>query len=128
MILLDTHAWIWWADAPSKLSPAAARAIAAEQRIGIAAISCWECGVLIAKGRIRFDRPLRDWFRQALSLPGAELLPLTPDVASRAVELGGAFHGDPADRIIVATAIEESVSLVTKDHRIRHYPAVTTIW
>jgi PIN domain nuclease of toxin-antitoxin system len=49
-------------------------------------------------------------------------------IAVKATQLGREFHGDPADRLIVATAILEAATLVTKDERIREYPAVTTVW
>jgi PIN domain nuclease of toxin-antitoxin system len=65
---------------------------------------------------------------QALALPKMELVPLTPPIAVKATQLGNDFPGDPADRVIVATAILESAPLVTKDSKIRKYSAVTSVW
>ncbi len=84
--------------------------------------------MLVTHGRIRFDRPVRQWLDQALALPGIELVPLDPEVASHAGELGDTLHGDPADRLIVATTLVRGAKLVTKDLRIRGSGIVQTIW
>lgn len=128
MIVLDTHAWLWWVSKPSNLSRAARHRIGAATRIGVSAISCLEVATAVAKGRISLDRNPLDWLEQALGLPKVELLPLTPPIAVKATQLGNDFPGDPADRVIVATSILESASLVTKDSRIRAYPAVSAVW
>lgn len=126
--MLDTHAWIWWAADRAKLSVAARKAIEDDPRRGVAAISLWEVSTLAANGKLLLDRETRDWLHDASSLPGIELLPIRPDVAVRSTRLGRTFQGDPADRLIVATAMSEGARLVTKDARIRDYPAVETIW
>ena len=127
MIVLDTHAWIWWASAPAKLGRRGRAAIEAAERIGIPAVCCFEVAAAVARGRITLDRAPLDWLEQALALPRVELVPLTPAVAVKATQLG-AFHGDPADRLIVATAILDEAIIVSKDRTIRAYEAVTTIW
>ena len=127
MTVLDTHAWLWWLSEPDQLGRAAVKRIQGSDRIGIAAVSCFEVAAAVAKGRVTLDRGTLEWLQKALSAPRVELLPLTPAVAVKATMLGR-FHGDPADRVIVATAILESAVLVTKDQRIRKYEAVSTIW
>ncbi len=127
MILLDTHAWLWWISDPGRLGKNALRRIEATDRLGIAAVSCFEVAAAVARGRISLDRAPLEWLQQALTLPRVELLPLTPAVAVKATHLGS-FHGDPADRLIVATTILESATLVTKDRRLRAYSAVETVW
>ena len=127
MILLDTHAWLWWLSEPAQLSRAAVKRIQGSDRIGIAAVSCFEIAAAVAKGRITLDRGTLEWLQQALAAPRFELLPLTPAIAAKATMLGR-FHGDPADRLIVATAILESAVLVTKDPLIRKYEALSTTW
>jgi PIN domain nuclease of toxin-antitoxin system len=112
---------------PGQLGRAAMKRIQASERIGIAAVSCFEIAAAVAKGRIALDRDTVEWLQQALSAPRFELMPVTPAVAVKATMLGR-FHGDPADRLIVATAILESAVLVTKDQRIRRYEAVSTVW
>lgn len=84
--------------------------------------------MLVEHERLRLDRDLMDWIYQALALPRVVLLPLSPEVTVKSTQLGPGFPGDPADRLIVATAILESAKLVTRDKRIRRYPAVTTLW
>lgn len=128
MIVLDTHAWLWWMSEPARLGKAARRAIAESKSIGVPAICCLEVAVATARHRIELDRPPLDWLQDALSLPRVELIPLSPAVAVKAAELPRGFPGDPADRVIVATAILESAFLITKDERIRGYPAVRSLW
>jgi PIN domain nuclease of toxin-antitoxin system len=128
MIVLDTHAWLWWVSDPSRLSRAAHRRIRAATQIGISAISCLEVATAVTKGRITLDREVLNWLEQALSLPNVELLPLTPLIAVKATQLGNDFPGDPADRVIAATSIVEAAPLVTKDSRVHASGAVTVIW
>ena len=71
MIVLDTHAWIWWRADPGRLSVSAARAIADADRIGVSSISVWELGMLIRRGRISLDRDVAHWVRQALADAGS---------------------------------------------------------
>ena len=84
--------------------------------------------MLVSKGRLRVDRDLREWLEEASSFPTLEVIPVRPSIAVRSTQLGREFQGDPADRLIAATAIVESARLVTKDEQIRAYPAVTSIW
>jgi PIN domain nuclease of toxin-antitoxin system len=128
LIVLDTHAWLWWVSDPSRLSRAAHRRIRAATQIGISAISCLEVATAVTKGRITLDRAVLDWLEQALSLPKVELIPLTPLIAVKATQLGNDFPGDPADRVIAATSIVESAPLVTKDSRVHASGAVAVIW
>jgi len=128
VILLDTHVWLWWISKPTSLSRSARNRIAAEPQIGICAISCLEVATLVAKGRISLDRDTLEWLETALAMPRVELIPLTPPISVKATQLGNDFPGDPADRVIAATSILNSASLVTKDSRIRDYAGVTTVW
>jgi len=128
LIILDTHTWIWMESAPAMLGTAAAREIKNARRIGISAISCWEFAMLVRKGRISLDRDPLEWMQRSLDCPGRELLPITPAVATASAGFGGDFHGDPADRIIVATALMESATLISKDERIRRLQVVRTVW
>lgn len=128
MIILDTHAWIWWLSAPERLSKSAAREIRSAKRVGVSAISCMEVATLAARGRIELDRDPLDWMLAALELPRVELLPLSPAVAVRSATLDPDFHGDPADRILVASTLLESARLVTKDGKIREYLKSESIW
>lgn len=127
-VILDTHAWLWWMSDPASLGRNAGAKIRVARRIGISAVSCLEVAIAAARGKISLDRAPLDWLDEALAVPRVELVPLTPRIAVAASQLGRNFPGDPADRVITATAILESAVLLTKDVRIREYPAVTTAW
>jgi PIN domain nuclease of toxin-antitoxin system len=129
VIVLDTHVWLWWVSDPDRLSSAARSALDYSRRIGLCPISCWEIATKVANGRLELDRDVGVWVSQALAKPALEVLPLTAEIAVAAGRLGlEGFHGDPADRLIVATAREHGVPLVTKDAAIRGFPGVQTIW
>lgn len=128
MTVLDTHAWIWWVSDPARLGKHARQIVERATRLGVPAICCLEAATLAVRGRITFDRPALKWIHDALALPRVELLSLTPAVAVKAAGLPPTFPGDPADRLIVATALLEHAALVTKDDRIRRSSAVETVW
>ncbi len=125
LILLDTHACIWLTIGDERLK--SSKAIIPIERadklsnLRVSAISVWEVGMLEAKGRISFSMDCLDWVKQALAAPGLSLVPLTPEIAVASSRLPGIFHGDPADRIIVATAMKLGASLVTRDSKILEY-------
>jgi len=129
VIVLDTHAWLWWLAEPSRLSPAARRAIDEATAIGVCAVSAWEVAMLVRRGRISLDRDVAAWVGQALAHARVTPQPLTPEVAVAAGLLDGdGFPGDPADRFIYATARAHRAPLVTRDERIRRFDARTTVW
>lgn len=112
----------------SEISVAARRQLDAEERVLVPAICLWEIAMLVQKGRFQVDRPVQDFLRDGLAWNGVELFPLTPAVAARSGALGAAMHGDPADRLIAATALELSVPLVTRDARLTGLAGLRTIW
>jgi PIN domain nuclease of toxin-antitoxin system len=128
MTVVDTHAWIWWVSDPARLGRGARRALDSARRIGVPSICCLEVAMLAARGRIALDRPVLDWLHQALAMPRLELLALSPAVAVKAASLPASFPGDPADRLIVASALIEAANLVTKDARIQQADLVETTW
>lgn len=124
-LLLDTHYWIWLqSGAKSPLTPKIVRIVeqAADRgNILLSVISVWELGVLEAKGRVRLQSPCDQWVREALATPGLSLAPLTPEIALESNRLPGLFHGDPADRVIVATARSLGARLLTRDRKMIEY-------
>jgi PIN domain nuclease of toxin-antitoxin system len=128
VIVLDTATWIWRASDPKRLTTSARRAIDEAERALVSAISIWEVAMLVAKRRIQLDRPVEHWVDLALALPGIQLAALEPAIAVRSTKLPGEFHPDPADRIIMATALERGVPIITPDERIRSYPHVQSAW
>lgn len=128
MTVVDTHAWIWWASHPEKLSARARDHLQRADVLGICPISCWEVAMLVAKGRLQLDRDVMIWVKQALGLPRVRLIALTPEIAVGAGQLPISSHGDPADRLIVASAVVNKAVLVSKDERIREFSGVRSIW
>ncbi len=128
MIVLDTHVWVWWANGSTRLSAGGRRAIDDAPNVGVCAISVWEVAMLVQHGRLDLDRPVLTWVRQALALPRVTMLELTVERAVAAATLSEVLPGDPADRMIVATAISLRAPIVTKDRAIRRYDAVRSIW
>jgi len=128
VIVLDTHAWIWWLSGSKKLSAAVRRKLDQAKQVGVCAISCWEVAMLVERKRLRFDREVSLWIDQALKAPGVELLPLEPEICVFAAQLGAQRGGDPADHLIVATARRWSAQLVTGDKRIEGWGLVPILW
>ena len=125
LLLLDTHIWIWlMIEHPklgsSKVLPRIIKASKAET-LRVAAISVWEVAMLESKGRITFPLSCQDWINQALGAPGIGLVPLSPEIAVESSRLPGNFHGDPADRILVATARKLGATLISDDAKIKRY-------
>ncbi len=128
MILLDTHAWIWLTSDKSQLGAEAARTIEAASSIAVSAISCWEVANLVAKNRIALDREPVVWIHKSLDKHQILVLPLTPEIAVGATQLGRDGPRDPADRIIAATAREFSALLVTRDAELAQSNWCRTVW
>jgi PIN domain nuclease of toxin-antitoxin system len=129
VIVIDTHIWVWWVHGDAQLKPSQASVIedAETGTIGVSAISCWEVAKLVERGRLVLPRPLEDWFAAALGYPGVRLIDLTPDIALTSTRLPGDFHSDPADQIIVATALVNGCPIVTSDQKIISYEHVETV-
>lgn len=124
-VVLDTHVLIWLMLGDSRLSTSRGRKMIEKaqeaNRIFLPAIAIWEIGMLESKGRISFNRPCLDWIQEALSAPGIRLAPLSPEISIESSRLPGLFHGDPADRMIVATARVLDAVLITADAKILAY-------
>jgi PIN domain nuclease of toxin-antitoxin system len=134
VILLDTHAWVWWVHGDSRL-PGSLRDVVDRHQsegLGLSVISCWEVAKLVQVGRLLLPCPVTEWLDQALAYPGIRLLPLSPGIVVESTQLPGTFHRDPADQLIVATARVLQVPIVTVDERIlayehvRHVPTSAT--
>lgn len=124
IILLDTHVWLWLMNGDPSIKADALKEIqkaANDDAIKISAISVWEIAMLEARERIILSCDCRAWVKQALAAPGISLSPLTPEIAIESARLPGSFHGDPADRILAATARELNATLFTRDKKIIAY-------
>lgn len=123
-ILLDTHTWIWLFNGSTELSKDAIEQIdlaANRGKVFISAISIWELSMLVAENRVNLSQPIHQWVQDSLSQPGVNLSPLLAEIAIESSFLPGEFHGDPADRIIVATARINNFILLTRDKKILKY-------
>lgn len=126
LLLLDTHTWLWLVQGEQQFSDenlALIEQAAQEARLRVSAISVWEVAMLEAKGRIALSLDCHTWVRRALAAPGLGLATLEPDILIDSSRLPGAFHGDPADRIIVATAQALGACVLTRDRKILEYAA-----
>jgi PIN domain nuclease of toxin-antitoxin system len=128
VILLDTHAWLWWvANAPELPVSLRAAIGGASEPVAVVSVSCLEVAWLAKKGRIVLPVSVEDFFDRAIDQVGFQLLPLTPKIAARSASLPE-IHRDPVDRVLVATAIEFDAVFATKDAAIRRHPGVRLLW
>jgi PIN domain nuclease of toxin-antitoxin system len=131
VIVLDTHAWVWWISSAEQLSARAHKAITAAAEEGsacISSMSAWEVAMLVTRGRLELTMDVADWIAKSESLPGLTFIPVDTRIAVRSVLLPKSVSPDPVDRIIVATAIELGTKLITKDRRLRRFEGVATVW
>lgn len=103
-VVLDTHIVHWWSAEPERLSPAAARALSDADELAVSAISWFELAWMAKHERIVLTIPLRSWLEQLAAQ--FRTVGITPAIADTAVSLPSSFPGDPADRLIYATAVE----------------------
>ncbi len=123
-LLLDTHILIWLAEGLDQLPEESRRRIdeaAATDGMAVSAFSFWEVAMLDMKGRIALSRPLGEWRRQVLSTPGVTEIALSGDIGIEAVQLPGEPPGDPADRILLATARLHGLQLGTRNQCLLAY-------
>lgn len=120
--LLDTHVWIWWMLGDPSLSRSerdALDALPADQRPVISDISLWEFATLVDLGRLQIRGSIEDWLKTATSPATVRVQPINSGIVLEMNCLPAAFHRDPADRLIVATARFLKLPLATKDRKIR---------
>lgn len=127
VIIADTHVLIWWINEPESLSRAARNAIESADWIGISAISAWEVAMLARRNRIAIDTNVTEWLEDVFAVSSMMRIELSIEIAVTAARLSDPLR-DPADCVIVATALHRHAPLVTKDHKIRNAAIVETIW
>ena len=122
MILLDTHIWVRWLAPGSEPLPARISSlIDTSDQVQVSAISSWEVSYLHKRNRLELPISLEEWLRFALDDSGIHSVSLTSHIAARAARLSD-IHRDPADRFIIATALETGAKLLTFDTTIPLYP------
>lgn len=123
-LLLDTHVWIWLMLGEERLNLSFRQVVEqyqGKELIFVSAISVWELGMLVDRERIQLEIDCLDWVEQAFASSHVHLIPLTPRIAIQSTRLPEILHGDPADRILIATAHEYNAVLVTHDQKILDY-------
>lgn len=121
MLLLDTHIWLWLAGGEPRFNAASTAAIQdalAKDALFLSPISMWEIALKASRGKLELPHAIPAWMHQALDFPGLHLAPITVEIACECAALPAEFHGDPADRIIAATARAEHFTLLTHDKRL----------
>ena len=115
-LLLDTHAWIWLlngnAEKLGKESLKLIERFAKDEAVKVSAISVWEIGMLVAKKRILLSKDVHLWVKDSFKGNGLFCEPLSVDILLESTQLSDDFHGDPADRLIIATAKRTQKSFV----------------
>ena len=131
VIVLDTHVLIWWLADPRRLSAAARRALAGAAPAlpaCLSAISVLEIVTAGRRGRLALTMPVEQWLADACSLPELRVEPVSGEIALRAGQFGDEMHGDPADRLIAATALVLAAPLVSADRQLRQVAGLKVIW
>jgi PIN domain nuclease of toxin-antitoxin system len=131
VIVIDTHVLVWWQAKSMKLSRKAEKALKAtshETPALVSTMSLFEIVTAVRRGRLDLAVPIDVWIADAVILPELHFEPVTPEIARVAGNIGESLHGDPADRIIAATAMVFGVPLVTADERLRAWRELRTIW
>lgn len=128
-LLLDTHAWLWRLLDPERVSEDAEKAIADRgSELFLSPVSTWETLVLARNGRLALTPSPSEWVLDALRRSTPTAAPLTHAIALRSEALEGFGSEDPADRFLVATAIEHELTLVTADGAMHAFAPVATLW
>jgi PIN domain nuclease of toxin-antitoxin system len=127
-VVLDSHVLHWWTVDSRRVSRSAAEAITRAEELHVSDITWWELAWLATHERISVTLPVASWLGQ-LAVQ-VRTVPITPAIALTAATLPSTFPGDPADRLIYATALETGLQLITKDERLRAYraPRAVTLW
>ena len=133
MIVLDTHALVWWVSDDDQLSSKAVKAIKKEldDEVGeiiVSSISTWEIALLVEKKRLKLTMDVDEWIQTVSMIDKVKFIPIDNQIAIQSVRLPGEFHPDPADRLITALARHLSAALITSDKKIRNYQYVKTVW
>jgi PIN domain nuclease of toxin-antitoxin system len=121
-LLLDTHIFVWWADQPEKLSPAALSALEDQaNELLLSVASVWEMQIKIQLGKLNLSLPLKDLIKSQQDTNDLTVSPVAlPHVL--ALDALPFHHKDPFDRLLIAQSIEEDLTLVTEDSQFSAYP------
>jgi PIN domain nuclease of toxin-antitoxin system len=116
--LLDTNAWLRWFHRPHELSASVRQLLNAEQTVALSPMSILEVAQKHHKGKLELPRPLDIWVHESIPKGRVKLMPFSVEIALASYAWPDDFHGDPADRIIAATARLHGLTLVTSDDKL----------
>lgn len=122
-LILDTHIWVWWIDQDRKLPRPMRERIGRASYVGVSAASVYEIALALARQRLTLSLPLEDWLREATHGTDIAVAPIDSMIAKRAAQLPQ-VHGDPLDRIIIATALVRNARLLSLDNKFGGYEAL----
>jgi PIN domain nuclease of toxin-antitoxin system len=132
VILLDTHALVWWISDPKRIPAKGTRFINAAVRAGdaiaVSSISIWEIAMLVARGRLSLTMDAAAWIDKVEGLPFLTFIPVDNQIALRSVQLENFPNRDPADRMIASTALGHGATLITADVALHKYTQLKTAW
>lgn len=131
MMLADSHALVWWLSPSPLLSKRARRALDTAVREGpvhASALSILEIATAVRRGRLDLGIPVEEWLHDLRTLPYVRIEPVSAEIACLAGSFASSVHGDPVDRVILATARILGLKLVTSDERLRRSQEVETVW
>jgi PIN domain nuclease of toxin-antitoxin system len=128
LILLDTHALIWFANEDPLMPAELWHEINEEKQILVSAISGWEIAMLVEKERLLLNMPVDEWIKTAGSYFPLTWVDPDVDICLKSTQLPGNFHQDPADRLIAASTLLNQATLITKDKKLRSYAFLQTLW
>ena len=124
-VLLDTHVWIWCQESPEEIGRGSRQILESlAHSLFVSTISSLEISRLRAAGVVSLSESLSSWIEDTLGSMGCVTIPMSHEIAVAAYELPGAFHKDPVDRVLVATARVHDLELMTGDARILEYSHV----
>lgn len=131
-VVIDTHVLVWWVSGNEQLSSTANkeiyRTLENEGEVVVSSISAWEIAMLVKKERLVLSMDVENWLETVSRIDGVRFMPVDNEIAVKSTLLPGAFHKDPADQMIVATARKLAIPLVTADSKLQRYKHVKTIW
>lgn len=128
MLLLDTCCVLWLVAEHQRFREATRALIERHAgRLYVSAISAFEVGIKSQRGALRLPLPAGQWWTEALAFHGLREVPVSGTIAARSTQLP-ALHADPCDRILIATAQERRLQLITPDSTIARYPDLQVVW
>jgi len=119
-IILDTHVWVWWLDQDDKLPEALRERVGGARSVAVSAASVYELTLAVERKRLALTLALEDWLRGATEKADIAVAPIDTAIAKRAAQLPQ-VHGDPLDRIIIATALVKNARLLSLDRKFNGY-------